>query len=55
LPRCGCFRGGAAELAQIYGVSVEEEQAKLTLADYFDSRQRFKRKLADVWSSVAGV
>jgi hypothetical protein len=28
--------GRAAELAQIYGVSVEEEQAKLTLADYFD-------------------
>ena len=24
------------ELAEIYGVSVEEEQAKLTLADYFD-------------------
>ena len=91
------------ELAQIYGVSAEEEQAKLTLADYFDihldhapkegaelvldpivlvarsisggrvnvvglrlpedeeeavpltRRQKFKRKLADVWSSVAGV
>jgi len=24
------------ELAEIYGVTVEEEQAKLTLADYFD-------------------
>ena len=24
------------ELAEIYGVSVDEEQAKLTLADYFD-------------------
>jgi cell volume regulation protein A len=91
------------ELAAIYGVSAEEEQAKLTLADYFDihldhapkegaelvldpivlvarsisggrvsvvglrlpedeeqavpltRRQRFKRKLADIWSSVAGV
>jgi hypothetical protein len=95
--------GRAAELAQIYGVSVEEEQAKLTLADYFDIHldhapkegaelaldpivlvarsisggrvnvvglrlpedeeqavpptrwQAFRRKLADVWSSVAGV
>ena len=91
------------ELAQIYGVSAGDEQAKLTLADYFDihldhapkegaelvldpivlvarsisggrvnvvglrlpedeeeavpltRRQKFKRKLADVWSSVAGV
>jgi len=91
------------ELAEIYGVSVEEEQAKLTLADYFDIHldhapkegaelvldpivlvarsisggrvnvvglrlpedeeqaapltrwQAFRRKLADVWSSVAGV
>ncbi|MEH2521139.1 cell volume regulation protein A [Bradyrhizobium sp. AZCC 1610] len=91
------------ELAEIYGVSVGEEQAKLTLSDYFDihldhapkegaelaldpivlvarsisggrvnmvglrlpedeeeavpltRRQAFKRKLADVWSSVAGV
>src|SRR5437773_2340108 len=91
------------ELAEIYGVSVDEEQAKLTLADYFDihldhapkegaelaldpivlvarsisggrvnvvglrlpedeedavpltRRQAFKRKLAEVWSSVAGV
>jgi cell volume regulation protein A len=92
------------ELAQIYGVSAGEEQAKLTLADYFDihldhapkegaelvldpivlvarsisggrvnvvglrlpedeeeaiapltRRQAFKRKLTDVWSSVAGV
>jgi potassium/hydrogen antiporter len=91
------------ELAEIYGVSVDEEQAKLTLADYFDihldhapkegaelaldpivlvarsisggrvsvvglrlpedeeaavpltRRQKFRRKLADVWSSVAGV
>jgi cell volume regulation protein A len=91
------------ELAEIYGVSAGEEQAKLTLADYFDihldhapkegaelvldpivlvarsisggrvnvvglrlpeeeeaavpltRRQKFKRKLADVWSSVAGV
>jgi len=91
------------ELAEIYGVSVEEEQAKLTLADYFDihldhapkegaelvldpivlvarsisggrvsvvglrlpedeeaavpltRRQKFRRKLADVWSQVAGV
>ena len=91
------------ELAEIYGVSAGEEQAKLTLADYFDihldhapkegaelaldpivlvarsigggrvnvvglrlpedeeeavpltRRQAFKRKLADVWSSVAGV
>src|SRR3981189_1545662 len=24
------------ELAEIYGVTVDEEQAKLTLADYFD-------------------
>ena len=24
------------ELAEIYGVAVDEEQAKLTLADYFD-------------------
>ena len=91
------------ELAEIYGVSVDEEQAKLTLADYFDihldhapkegaelvldpivlvarsigggrvnvvglrlpedeeeaapltRRQKFKRKLAEIWSSVAGV
>ena len=91
------------ELAQIYGVSAGDEQAKLTLADYFDihldhapkegaelvldpivlvarsisggrvnvvglrlpedeeqavpltRRQAFKRKLADIWSSVAGV
>ncbi|MEH2613177.1 potassium/proton antiporter [Bradyrhizobium sp. AZCC 1693] len=91
------------ELAQIYGVSAGEEQAKLTLADYFDihldhapkegaelvldpivlvarsisggrvnvvglrlpedeeeavpltRRQAFRRKLADIWSSVAGV
>jgi cell volume regulation protein A len=91
------------ELAAIYGVSAEEEQAKLTLADYFDihldhapkegaelaldpivlvarsisggrvsvvglrlpedeeaavpltRRQKFRRKLADVWSQVAGV
>ena len=91
------------ELAEIYGVSVDEEQAKLTLADYFDIHldhapkegaelvldpivlvarsisggrvnvvglrlpedeeevvpltrwQAFRRKLADIWSSVAGV
>jgi cell volume regulation protein A len=91
------------ELAEIYGVSVAEEQAKLTLADYFDihldhapkegaelaldpivlvarsisggrvsviglrlpedeeaavpltRRQKTRRKLADIWSSVAGV
>ncbi|HMM87731.1 potassium/proton antiporter [Bradyrhizobium sp.] len=91
------------ELAEIYGVSVAEEQAKLTLADYFDIHldhapkegaelvldpivlvarsigggrvnvvglrlpeeedvvvpltrmQRARRKLADVWASVAGV
>jgi cell volume regulation protein A len=91
------------ELAEIYGVSVDEEQARLTLADHFDihldhapkegaelvldpivlvarsisggrvsvvglrlpedeeaavpltRRQKFRRKLADVWSSVAGV
>ncbi len=91
------------ELAEIYGVSAEEEQAKLTLSDYFDihldhapkegaelvldpivlvarsisggrvnvvglrlpedeevaapltRRQKMKRKLADLWSSVAGV
>jgi potassium/hydrogen antiporter len=91
------------ELAEIYGVKVDEDQAKLTLADYFDihldrapkvgaeltldaivlvarslgggrvnvvglrlpeeedesppltRRQRFKRKLADIWAQVAGV
>ncbi|MGH6754061.1 MAG: potassium/proton antiporter, partial [Bradyrhizobium sp.] len=91
------------ELAEIYGVTVDEEQAKLTLADYFDIHldyapkegaelvldpivlvarslgggrvnviglrlpedeevvvpltrlQRFKRKVAEIWSSVAGV
>jgi potassium/hydrogen antiporter len=91
------------ELAEIYGVSVDEEQAKQTLADYFDihldhapkegaelvldpivlvarsigggrvnvvglrlpedeeqavpltRRQALRRKLADIWSSVAGV
>jgi potassium/hydrogen antiporter len=91
------------ELAAIYGVSAEEEQAKLTLADYFDIHldhapkegaelvldpivlvarsisggrvnviglrlpedeeaavpltrvQAFRRKLAEIWSSVAGV
>src|SRR5438445_11821541 len=91
------------ELAEIYGVNVGEEQAKLTLADYFDvhldrapkegaaleldtivlvarsigggrvnvvglrlpeeaeqseplsGMQAFKRRLAELWSSVAGV
>ena len=91
------------ELAEIYGVKVDDEKAKLTLADYFDVHldrapkegaelaldtivlvarsigggrvnvvglrlpedeeqaepltrlQRFKRKLAEIWSSVAGV
>ncbi|UPJ50395.1 potassium/proton antiporter [Bradyrhizobium sp. 200] len=91
------------ELAEIYGVTVGEEQAKLTLADYFDIHldhapkegaelvldpivlvarsisggrvnvvglrlpedeeeavpltrtQKAKRKLAEIWSSVAGV
>ena len=91
------------ELAEIYGVKVDEEQAKLTLSDYFDIHldhapkegaelvldpivlvarslgggrvnvvglrlpededeappltraQAFKRKLADIWSQVAGV
>jgi cell volume regulation protein A len=91
------------ELAEIYGVAVDDEQAKLTLADYFDIHldrapkegatlildiivlvarsisggrvnmvglrlpeeeedavpltrmQAFKCKLADLWSSVAGV
>ncbi|MEO8320989.1 MAG: potassium/proton antiporter, partial [Bradyrhizobium sp.] len=91
------------ELAEIYGVAVGEDQAKLTLADYFDIHldrapkegaelvldpivlvarsigggrvnvvglrlpedeeaavpltraQAFKRKLAEIWSSVAGV
>jgi cell volume regulation protein A len=91
------------ELAEIYGVTVDEEQAKLTLADYFDvhldrapkegatldldtialvarsigggrvnivglrlpeeeeasvplSRiASFKRKLSELWSSVAGI
>jgi cell volume regulation protein A len=91
------------ELAEIYGVSVGEEPAKLTLADYFDihldhapkegaelvldpivlvarsisggrvsvvglrlpedeeevvlltRRQKARRKLAEIWSSVAGV
>jgi cell volume regulation protein A len=91
------------ELAEIYGVSAGEEQASLTLADYFDihldhapkegaelvldpivlvarsisggrvsvvglrlpedeeqavpltRRQAFRRKLAEFWSSVAGV
>ncbi|MBR0753141.1 potassium/proton antiporter [Bradyrhizobium jicamae] len=91
------------ELAEIYGVQVDEHQAKLTLADYFDINldrapkegaelgldsivlvarnisggrvsviglrlpedeevvvpqtrmQAFRRKLADIWVSVAGV
>ena len=91
------------ELAEIYGVTVDEEQAKLTLSDYFDVHldhapkegaaleldtivlvarsigggrvnvvglrlpeeaeasepltrmQAFKRRLAELWSSVAGV
>jgi len=91
------------ELAAIYGVSADDEHAKLTLADYFDIHldhaprvgaelaldpivlvarnisggrvsviglrlpeddeeavpltrgQKVKRKLADVWSQVAGV
>ncbi|MFB9262779.1 potassium/proton antiporter [Bradyrhizobium erythrophlei] len=91
------------ELAEIYGVKVDEHQAKLTLADYFDINldrapkegaelaldeivlvarnigggrvnvvglrlpeeeekvvpltrtQALKRKLADIWTSVAGV
>ena len=92
-----------SELAEIYGVKVNEADARLTLADYFDVHldrapkegaelaldsivlvarnigggrvnvvglrlpedeeggqpltrmQRFKRKLADLWASVAGV
>ncbi|MBI5320107.1 potassium/proton antiporter [Bradyrhizobium sp.] len=92
-----------AELAEVYGVKVEEADRQLTLADYFDihldrapkegaelaldsivlvarslgggrvnviglrlpeeedeappptRRQRFKRKLADIWAQVAGV
>src|SRR3954467_11743589 len=92
-----------AELAEIYGVVVDEEQSKLTLADYFDIHldyapkvgaelvldpivlvarslgggrvnviglrlpedeeekapltrwQTFRRKLAEIWSQVAGV
>jgi cell volume regulation protein A len=92
-----------AELAEIYGVKVSEDEAKLTLADYFDvhldrapkegaelaldeivlvarsisggrvnvvglrlpeddetpppltRRQALRRKLADLWTSVAGV
>lgn len=91
------------ELAEIYGVAVGEDQAKLTLSDYFDIHldyapkegaelvldpivlvarsisggrvnviglrlpedeeetapltrwQRFRRKLAEIWSQVAGV
>ncbi|MCK1636667.1 potassium/proton antiporter [Bradyrhizobium sp. 157] len=91
------------ELAEVYGVTISEAQAKLTLSDYFDihldhapkagaelaldpivlvarnisggrvnvvglrlpedeekvapltSWQGFKRKLAEIWSSVAGV
>ncbi|MFG3596403.1 potassium/proton antiporter [Bradyrhizobium sp. RDI18] len=91
------------ELAEVYGVATSEDQAKLTLSDYFDihldhapkagaelaldpivlvarnisggrvnvvglrlpedeekvvpltSWQAFRRKLADIWSSVAGV
>jgi cell volume regulation protein A len=91
------------ELAEVYGVTVVDEQAKLTLADYFDIHldhapnegaelvldpivlvarsigggrvnvvglrlpeeeeeavpltrgQRFKRKLAELWSQVAGI
>jgi potassium/hydrogen antiporter len=91
------------ELAEVYGVKVDDEQARLTLSDYFDIHldrapkegaelaldpivlvarnigggrvnvvglrlpedeeeaapltrlQRFRRKLAEIWSSVAGV
>ena len=91
------------ELAEIYGVAVDDEQAKLTLADYFDIHldhapkegatlaldsivlvarsigggrvnvvglrlpeeeeetaaltrmASFKRKLSEIWSSVAGI
>jgi potassium/hydrogen antiporter len=91
------------ELAEVYGVKVDDDQARLTLADYFDVHldrapkegaelaldtivlvarsigggrvnvvglrlpedeeeagpptrlQRFRRKLAEIWSSVAGV
>ncbi len=91
------------ELAEIYGVAVDEEQAKLTLADYFDIHldhapkegatlnstpsswwraasavagsmssdcgcrkkrrkpvpltrmARFKRRLSEIWASVAGI
>ncbi|ANV99180.1 potassium/proton antiporter [Bradyrhizobium icense] len=91
------------ELAEVYGVAISEDQAKLTLSDYFDIHldhapkegadlaldpivlvarnisggrvnvvglrlpedeeegvpltrgQAFKRKLAEIWSSVAGV
>jgi cell volume regulation protein A len=91
------------ELAEVYGVNVDEAQAKLTLSDYFDihldhapkegaelvldpivlvarslgggrvnvvglrlpededeappltRRQKVRRKLADIWSQVAGV
>ncbi|KRR29467.1 potassium/proton antiporter [Bradyrhizobium retamae] len=92
-----------SELAEVYGIAISEDQAKLTLSDYFDihldhapkegaelaldpivlvarnisggrvnvvglrlpedeekvvpltSWQAFKRKLAEIWSSVAGV
>jgi potassium/hydrogen antiporter len=91
------------ELAEIYGVKVDEEQARLTLSDYFDVHldhapkegaelvldsivlvarnlsggrvnvvglrlpedeeepapetrtASFKRKLSEIWSSVAGI
>ncbi|MGQ0682836.1 potassium/proton antiporter [Bradyrhizobium sp.] len=91
------------ELAEVYGVKVEEDQSRLTLADYFDihldhaprvgaelaldsivlvarslgggrvnviglrlpeeedeappptRRQKFRQKLADIWTQVAGV
>ncbi|HKU07186.1 MAG TPA: potassium/proton antiporter [Bradyrhizobium sp.] len=91
------------ELAEIYGVKVDQDRAKLTLSDYFDihldrapkegaelvldsivlvarslgggrvnvvglrlpeeedeappptRRQKFRRKLADIWAQVAGV
>jgi cell volume regulation protein A len=91
------------ELAEIYGITVDDEQAKLTLSDYFDVHldhapkagaelvldtivlvarnisggrvnvvglrlpedeeaaapltrmQKFRRRLAEIWASVAGV
>jgi len=51
-----------AELAAFYGMNVSEDEARLTLADYFDAHlnapltrtQALQRRLAKWWTTVKG-